>query len=121
MSTNFVQCGDRIDDFTRGSAVAAGEVIPVGNVLGVALTSAAANAFSTVALEGVFRVPKVAGSAITRGSRLVYKAASKSFAVSSAATVTGDITGDSVFAWADAASGDTSMLVKFTGTPGTVV
>lgn len=106
---------------TPAAAVADGQVVRVGAVLGVALVDIAANQSGVVRVNGVFEVPKVAGTAIAQGSQLVFKAATSSFAASNAATVAGDVTGLSAFAWKAAAAGDTKMEVCFTGVPGVVV
>jgi predicted RecA/RadA family phage recombinase len=62
----FVQEGNQID-YTPGSAVAAGDVIEVGNRVFVAKTPIEANVLGALATRGVFDVVKVSG-AITAGA-----------------------------------------------------
>ena len=49
-------------DYTPGSAVTAGDVLVLGSIIGVATQDIAANAKGSLALEGVFQVPKITGS-----------------------------------------------------------
>jgi predicted RecA/RadA family phage recombinase len=49
-------------DYTPGSAVVAGDVIVLGSVVGIATQDIAANAKGSLALEGVFKVPKITGA-----------------------------------------------------------
>lgn len=71
---SFVQAGDVIDH-TPGSAVAAGDVVVIGTIVGVAPRPIAANALGSVAVSGVFAMPKGAES-ITAGAAVNYYAAS---------------------------------------------
>lgn len=119
MTTAYIQAGDVMGTYISASAITAGQIVNVGCMLGVALTSAAANAECTVMLEGVFMVQKTTGTAITRGTKLLWKAGTNKFSIGTASAVTGDIIGNAV-CWSDAASGDTTMRVLFTGAPGTI-
>jgi predicted RecA/RadA family phage recombinase len=49
-------------DYTPGSAVTGGDVIVLGSMIGVATQDIAANAKASLALEGVFKVPKITGA-----------------------------------------------------------
>ena len=53
MQATFVHDGASID-YTPGSAVAAGDVIVQGELIGVARTPIAANALGSLAVDGVF-------------------------------------------------------------------
>ena len=57
-------------DYTPGSAVAAGDVVVQGNLVGIATKEIAANKKGALAVEGVFDFPKDTGSgdAITAGA-----------------------------------------------------
>jgi predicted RecA/RadA family phage recombinase len=116
MTTKYVQEGSVIN-FTTAGAVAAGAVVVVGNLLGVALAAASASGqVIAVAVEGVFEVPKAPGAAWTIGLPVVWDASAGNFGTDAAVTqATGDITGGAV-AWAAAASGDAVGLVKLTPT-----
>ena len=119
MSKNHVQPG-KVLDFVNdtGAAIASGDVVKAGALLGVALKDIAIGATGSVAVDGVFTVPKVAGTAITQGATVVFKAATKAFTVGAAAT--GDVSGASAVAFNAAASADTVVNIKFTGCPGTI-
>ena len=49
-------------DYTPGSAVVAGDVIVLGDVVGIATQDIATNAKGSLALEGVFKVPQITGA-----------------------------------------------------------
>ncbi len=65
----FVQEGNAID-YTPGAAVAAGDVIVIGELVGVVKTPIAANALGALAVRGVFDFAKATGvgTAITAGA-----------------------------------------------------
>lgn len=119
MANNHVQPGMVLDYLNdTGEDIASGDVVKAGALLGVALKDISIGATGSVAVEGVFTVPKVAGAAITQGAAVVFKAASKAFTVGVAAA--GDVSGASAVAFNAAASADTVVNIKFTGCPGTV-
>ena len=72
----FVQDGGAVD-YTPGSAVAAGDVVVQGELVGVARTPIAANALGSVAVAGVFDFTKATGggSAITAGANCYWDVA----------------------------------------------
>lgn len=123
MTTTFKQDGDVIQH-TPSADVAAGQVVKIGNLLGVALVAIAANATGSVKLTGVFLAPKVAGAEIAKGQTLVWDVSANSgagaFDDNAAVPATGDVSGAAAVAWEAPATAATSMLVKFTGVPGTV-
>jgi predicted RecA/RadA family phage recombinase len=67
----FIQDGDYID-YTPGSAVAAGDVIVQGDLVGVAKGDIAANKLGALALTGVFDFAKNTGVAYTVGQILYW-------------------------------------------------
>lgn len=73
-SASYVQDGDVIDH-TPSSAVAAGEVVVIGAIVGVAPRPIAANALGAVQIEGVHRFAKDSSN-ITAGAAVNYYAAS---------------------------------------------
>lgn len=121
MTTTYVQPGEVID-WTNGtgSAVASGDVVAIGQILGVALVDIASTAVGSVQITGVFTVPKVSGAVILAGEALSWDVSVAAFDDNAAVTATGDITGPPAVAFEAAGSGVTSMAVKFTGVPGTV-
>jgi len=67
----FVHDGGAID-YTPGAAVAAGDVVVIGELVGVAKTPIAANALGALAVRGVFDFAKAtgAGTAISAGANV---------------------------------------------------
>lgn len=116
---NFRQSGSVLSVAVAAAAVASGQVAVVGSLIGVAATPAGVGQPYELNLDGVYEVPKAAGSAWTQGQSLMWDASAGAFApVATAAS--GDVTGAGTSAWAAAASGDTMGLVRFAGNPGTV-
>ena len=72
---SYVQDGDVLD-YTPSSAVAAGDVVVIGALVGVAPRAIAANAVGALAVEGVFEIPCATGATGAQGSAISYYAAS---------------------------------------------
>ena len=72
---SYVQDGDLLD-YTPGSAVAAGEVVVIGSLVGVAPRAIAANALGALAVEGVYEIPCATGATGAQGSAISYYAVS---------------------------------------------
>lgn len=72
----FVHTGTAID-YTPGSAVAAGDVVVQGDLIGVAKRPIAANELGALSVEGVFDVPKATGvaTAIAAGASVYWDVA----------------------------------------------
>ena len=119
MAGNFVQPGDVIQ-VTAGSTISAGDVVRVGQILGVALTDIANGATGSVAIKGVFTVAKVSAAVIAQGESLTWDSSASAFDDNAATPATGDVTGAAAVAMEAAGNGVTSMDVMFTGIPGTV-
>ena len=120
MAVNHVQPGKVLDYVnTTGALITSGSVVVVGALLGVALSNIPAGSVGSVAVDGVFAVPKVAGTAIGQGVSVVFKAASEAFTVGGTLAA-GDISGAAAVAFSPAAEMATLVDVKFTGCPGTV-
>lgn len=113
-----VQRGDVID-YTAGADVASGDVVVIGNIIGVALTDIANGATGSVATRGVFTVPKVSAAVIAQGESLVWDVSAGKFDDNLATPATGDISGAAACAWEAAGNGVTSIDVYLTGAPGT--
>jgi predicted RecA/RadA family phage recombinase len=120
MARNHVQPG-KVLDFVNGTgnAIASGSVVAAGNVLGVALVDIPDGATGSVAIDGVFRVPRVSGAVIAQGESLVWDVSAGAFDDNAATPASGDISGPPAAAFEAAGNGVTSLLVKFTGVPGT--
>jgi predicted RecA/RadA family phage recombinase len=120
MAKNYVQPG-KVLTWTNGtgSAVSSGDVVAMGNTLGVALEDIANNASGSVAIRGVYTVPKVSGAVIAQGESLTWDVSAGAFDDNAASPGTGDITGAPATAAEAAGSGVTELAVLFTGVPGT--
>ena len=103
-----------------GSAVVAGQVVAVGQVLGVAAVDIASTATGTVQIGGRFTVPKVSGAVIAQGESLSWDASAGAFDDNAAVAAEGDVYGAPAIAAEAAGDGVTSFDVIFTGVPGTV-
>jgi len=75
-TATFVHDGNSVD-YTPGSAVAAGDVVVQEDLIGIARTPIAANALGSLAVAGVFDVPKATGggSAIAAGATVYWDVA----------------------------------------------
>jgi len=105
MAKNFVRDGDIITYSNTGAAIASGDVVVIGNLLGVALVDiAATTGTGAVAIEGVYSLPKVSAAVIAQGETVVYKAGSGNIDDNLAALVAGDLSVGCVAANAAAAT-----------------
>lgn len=120
MSTNQVSQGEVIQFVNSGSAISSGDVVVVGECLGVALVDIANGATGSVAMRGVFTVPKVTAAVIAQGESLTWDVSAGKFDDNAATPATGDITGAAARAEEAGTSSDTTLKVYFTGAPGTV-
>ena len=75
MSAKFDKIADTIDH-TPGSAIAAGDVVAVGGLLGVAASPIAANELGTLAIRGQFELDLATGKTFSAGDE-VYVASSE--------------------------------------------
>ena len=75
-TATFVQDGSSID-YTPSADVAAGDVVVQEDLIGIARTPIAANALGSLAVAGVFDVPKAtgSGSAIAAGATVYWDVA----------------------------------------------
>jgi predicted RecA/RadA family phage recombinase len=72
---SYVQDG-KLLDYTPGSAVAAGDVVVIGSLVGVAPRPIAANALGSLAVDGVFSMPCASGATGAQGSAINWYATS---------------------------------------------
>lgn len=100
---DYVQDGDLID-YTPGSAVAAGDVVVLNDLVTVAPRPIAANKLGAVAVEGVFALPKASG-AIGQGALVYWDATNGNVTTTSSGNKRAGK------AAAAAASGDTTVRV----------
>ena len=100
---NFVQAGSALT-IPAPAAVASGDVVLVGNIIGIANGAAASGADLDVTTTGVFSIAKVAGDAFTIGATVYFNTTSK------LATTTAS--GNTAIGTAVAAAGVGVALVK---------
>jgi predicted RecA/RadA family phage recombinase len=119
MARNYVQDGNVIQ-WTNGTgaAVASGQMVKVGNMLGVALVAIANGAAGSVSLDGVWSgIPKVSGAVFVQGEKLIWDVSANgglgAFDDSAATPAAGDVTGGAV-AWVAGTDGQTTCTVKLT-------
>ena len=120
MTSKYVQPGKVLQYTNAGSAISAGDVVVIGKILGVALVAIANGATGSVAIEGVFTLPKVTAAVIPQGSNLLWDVSATKFDVGTATPATGDVSGPPAVAFEAAGNGATTLAVKLTGVPGTV-
>ena len=114
MAQNYDSDGDVIPyTNTTGAAIASGQVVVIGHILGIALVAIAIGATGSVAVSGVWTVPKVAGAVFEQGEKLIWDTSGAAFDDSAATPAAGDITGGAV-AWAAGSNGQATALVKLT-------
>jgi len=103
----FVQEGNLID-YTPGAAVAAGDVVVQGDLVGVANIDIPANTLGALAVVGVFDLPKASGvgTAIAVGSIVYWDATAQQATTSSGAGANKEL-GKTV-----AAAGDNDATVR---------
>lgn len=101
MAKNYVAPGDTIK-WTNGTgaAVASGQLIKAGHISAVALVAIAAGATGTVAIEGVWDVPKVSAATFGIGEKLLLDVSANgglgAFDDSAATPATGDLMGAAI-------------------------
>jgi predicted RecA/RadA family phage recombinase len=119
MATNYRQPGDSLD-WTNGtgSDVASGQLVAVGNTVGVALTDIADGASGVVGVEGVWEVAKATGTAWALGESVDYDVSAGNFG-KGITPATGDVTKAGICAKA-AGSAEATAWVKLTPGVGTL-
>lgn len=110
MATNYIQAGEVID-YTAGADISSGDVVAVGNLVGVAITDIANGETGPVGIDGVWELPKVSAAVIGAGETVNWDASAGEFDDNAATPATGDLTGGCV-AVAAAGNGDTTVKVK---------
>jgi len=109
MLTEFLQEGCSLD-YIPAADIAAGEVVVVGNLVGIVQRDIKAGELGSIAVEGVYAIPKAtgAGSAIALGANLFWDAAVK-VATTNAAAGANKALGKSIWPAVDA---DTKVRVR---------
>ena len=103
---NYIQKGNVIDyTVPSGVTITAGQIVNIGQMSGVAANDGVEDDVIAVNLEGVFEVEKTTSLAITAGDELFVNATTKKATKTNTDKVLG-------IAWANAATNDTTVLVK---------
>lgn len=110
-----------IRDWTNatGSAVAAGDVVKVGQQLAIACVDIANGATGSVAFEGEFTVPKVSAAVIAHGEMVIWDVSAGEFDDNLATPASGDVSNAAIAAEA-AGNGVTSFRVQLANRLGSV-
>ncbi len=110
MTTRYIKPGDALN-YTNGSgaAIAVNDIVVVGSFIAVAATNIAIGATGSILGDGVFTLPKVAGTAMPAGTKVTWSVSNKAVIVG--AGITGDVFGCGVIVETDAASADTTARV----------
>lgn len=121
MATNYIQDGTVIDYANAGAAIASGDVVIVGNRIGVALVDIpATTGTGAVSFYGVYELPAVNGAAFVMGASVNYDVSTSNFDDNAAIAAAGDITlGATAFETKTAGASDT-VKIALTGAIGTV-
>lgn len=104
MAKNYIQPGEVLD-VTAGAAITSGSGILVGVRLGVALADIANGAVGSVAVKGVYSLPKLSTDVVAQGALLYWDNTNKRLTTTATAnTLAG-------YAAAAAASGATTVNI----------
>lgn len=117
MAKTYQQKGDVMPKMVAGAALASGQVVVTGSLVGVSLGAYAIGDTAQVALEGVFEVPKATG-ALTHGAAVYWDADGNPVsgtAGTGAATATATDNTLMGYAFDAAASGDATATVRLLG------
>lgn len=111
MARNYQQPG-AIIDYANGEAAdySAGDVVVMGDTVGIALVDIPKNSTGSVAIEGTFTVPKASGTAWGQGDRLDWDASASAFE-KGATPASGDVIGCAI-AFAAAGADDEVGVAK---------
>jgi len=119
MASNYVMEGGVID-YTAGADITSGSVVVVGQQIGVALVDIANGATGSVAVAGVFNLPKLDAAVIAQGEMVAWDASESAFDDSAITPATGDVTGCCVAMESKGATTGETIAVKLNVGIGTV-
>lgn len=108
MATNYIQAGKTID-YTAGATISSGDVVVVGQLIGIALADMESGDVGPVAIEGVFKVAKVSAAVIAQGESVIWDSSVSEFDDNAATPATGDVSGCCV---ATEAAGDAVLTIN---------
>lgn len=114
MTTRYFQDGCVLDH-VAAAAITSGDIVVMGDSVGIALEDIANGATGAVQVSGVFSVPKVTGEAWAQGDKIGYDASASGFD-KTFTTAAGDVSTCGVAAAAAASAAAVGYLLL---TPGT--
>ena len=114
MAKTYVQPGNTLTH-TAAAAISSGDIVPMNDIVGVALGDIANGSDGEVMVTGVFTVTKVAGTAFAQGDKLNWDDSNGYFTKSTTAAA-GDVTSAGVAA---AAALSAATVCNILLTPGT--
>lgn len=120
MAKNYLHAGAVLTLIGAAANIASGDVVVMGETLGVALADIPSGGDGSVQVDGVFEMPKVSGAVIAQGESLTWDVSVGAFDDNQATPAAGDVTGPTAVAAESAGAGVTTIAVRFTGVPGTV-
>jgi len=121
MAKNYEKHGMVLTYSNTGTAIASGDTVVVGDILGVALVDiAATTGTGTVQIEGVFNLPKVDGAVIAQGEGVIWDSSAGMFDDKNATPGAGDVSGAAVALESKGATTGENIMVALNVTPGTV-
>ena len=106
-TSKFISDGNKLD-YTPGSAVSAGDVVVIGEIVASAPSAIAASTLGHVQIEGIIRLPKDTGSgtALTQGTKVYWDAGNQ------VVTTTAGANKVAGYVAKAAAAGDSTVHVK---------
>lgn len=119
MATNYVNTGEVITYANSGSAISSGDVVVIGQQIGIALVDIANGASGSVRMKGRYTVAKVSAAVIAQGESVIYDVSASAFDDNAATPATGDVSGCCVAAEA-AGNGVTTIDILLNVGVGTV-
>lgn len=110
--TNFIQPGEIMQYSNAGSAISSGDIVVIGERIGVAMTDiAATSGVGSVSMEGVYSLPKTTSQSWAQGVKLFYDAGTSKLTT----TATGNTPAG--YAFEAAGTNDTTGLCKLEAKP----
>lgn len=116
---NAIQRGERITYTNSGSAISSGDVVVIGNCVGVASVDIANGETGEVAIAEVYQLPKVSGAVIGQGETVNWDVSATAVDDNAATPASGDVS-DFGIAMEAAGSGITVVNVLLLPGNGTV-
>lgn len=119
MAANKKSDGQVIKWTNGGTAKVSGQAVVIGQSIGVCLTDIGNGETGSVAMDGVWDLPKVSAAVIAQGDSVIWDASAAAFDDNLATPASGDVS-NCCIAWEAAGNGVTTIAVKLNVAKGTV-